>query len=50
MSRNELIALTIGVIAFFGSMAYMTYATKECKIEAIKANKTGEEIKNICGR
>ena len=36
------------MIAAFGSLSYTEYVKKECRIEAIKAGKSVDDIEKIC--
>lgn len=42
------VVLAVFLVAMFAGLGYSEYAKKECRIEAIKAGKSAEDIASIC--
>ena len=43
------IALGLFLVSMFGGMAYEQHQKSQCRIEAIKAGKSADDIVKICG-
>lgn len=49
METKWLAIMTVGLaVGMFGPLGIMEYGKSQCRIEAIKVNKSAEEINKIC--
>lgn len=47
---EKYLMITIGALAFLsmGGMAYDSYAKNQCRVEAMKAGRSADDIQEIC--
>jgi hypothetical protein len=50
MDRNQLIAAVIAFAIFVVAMVYAGQGNNQCKIKALDAGKTADDIVRICGK
>ena len=48
MSKWYYIGFAVFIVAVFGAQAYEDYSKKECRVAAMQAGKSADDINRIC--